>query len=125
MIFKRNYFLAFLLLVLIEILIAQTKGFIRHTFGDFLVVILLYCLVKTFLNIPSKTIAIGVLVFAFSVEFLQLTPFLSSVGLQHNKWARILFGATFSVGDLCAYTLGILTVFIIEKQCMINGYSSR
>ena len=113
--FNLKDFLIFLLLLFIEVLIANTSGFIRHTFGDFLVVILLFYLVKTFINLSNRSIGFSVLIFAFVVEFLQLSPLLEYLGLQNNRFAVIVFGATFSFGDLLAYTLGITTALFIEK----------
>ena len=113
--FNRKHFLSFIFLLLLEIIIAQSSGFIRHTFGDFLVVILLFYLVKAFFNFSNKTIGIIVLIFAYVVEFLQLTPLLEFLGLENNRLAIIIFGATFSIGDLVAYTLGIVTVLLLEK----------
>jgi len=113
--FYQKHFLTFIFLLLLEIIIAQTSGFIRHTFGDFLVVILLFYLVKAFFNFSNKTIGIIVLIFAYVVEFLQLTPLLEFLGLENHRLAVIIFGATFSIGDLVAYTLGIVTVLLLEK----------
>ncbi|MFT7899703.1 DUF2809 domain-containing protein [Tenacibaculum ascidiaceicola] len=113
--FNQKHFLTFIFLLLLEIIIAQTSGFIRHTFGDFLVVILLFYLVKAFFNFSSKTIGIIVLIFAYAVEFLQLTPLLEFLGLENNRLAVIIFGATFSFVDLVAYILGIVTVLLLEK----------
>ncbi|MEE3999569.1 DUF2809 domain-containing protein [Tenacibaculum sp. FZY0031] len=113
--FNRKHFLTFIFLLLLEIIIAQSSGFIRHTFGDFLVVILLFYLVKAFFYLSNKTVAVSVLIFAYIVEFLQLTPLLEFLGLENNRLAVIVFGATFSIGDLVAYTLGIVTVLLLEK----------
>jgi len=85
--FNINYFLAFILLVFTEILITQTKGFIRHTFGDFLAVLGVYCFVKSFFKITPIKLGIGVLVFWFIIEFLQLTSFLKITGLSQNRIA--------------------------------------
>ena len=113
--FSLKNFLVFAFLLLLEIAIAQTSGFIRHTFGDFLVVILLFYLVKTFFNLSNKTVVISVLMFAYILEFLQLTPLLEFLGLENNRLAIIIFGATFSIGDLIAYTLGVGTILLLEK----------
>lgn len=69
--FNRNYFIAFILLLVIEVLIAAflNDGFIRHTMGDFLVVILLYCFFKSFLKTNSIAVAIVTLAIAFTIEF--------------------------------------------------------
>lgn len=91
-------------------------GFIRHTVGDFLVVIMLYCLLKSFLIIKPMQSALIVLIIAFIVEFMQLTSFLEWFNLQDNNMAKIIFGSTFHVSDLVAYTLGIITTLIIENK---------
>lgn len=116
--FNKNYGIAFLLLFLIEvaIVVCFKEGFIRHTFGDFLVVILLYCFFKSFLKGSTLTIAIATLGIAYSIEFLQRTVFLRYLGLEHNQWANLVFGNSFSVQDLIAYTLGIAVTLFIERN---------
>lgn len=118
MTFKKTYFALFLILLLIEICIAYflKTGFIRHTFGDFLVVILLYCFLRSFVNIKPIAIALFVLFVSFLIEFLQLTSFLEWLNLQDNYLAKTILGCTFHVSDLVAYTLGIITVIIIENK---------
>lgn len=91
------------------------NGFIRHTFGDFLVVILLYCFVKSFLNLNPKITGIIVLIIAFSIEFLQLSNLLEFLNLQNSHTAKLILGSTFQVTDLVAYTLGIIAVLIFEN----------
>ena len=115
--FNTNYFTAFILLFLIEVAIAYylKTGFIRHTFGDFLVVILVYCFFKIFLKGRSLIIAMATLGIAYAIEFLQLTDFLKHLGLERNKWAALLLGNSFSVQDLVAYTLGVATIYFVEK----------
>jgi len=103
--FNKNYFIAFIILFLIEL----------ATFGDFLVVILLYCLFKSFIKFGIWPIAITTLGIAYGIEFLQLTDFLAYLGLGENKLANIIFGNSFSAQDLVAYTLGIITVLVLEK----------
>ncbi|WP_405380858.1 DUF2809 domain-containing protein [Maribacter sp. LLG6340-A2] len=114
--FNRIYFIYFLALLGIEILIAifLKSGFIRHTFGDYLVVILMFYFFKAFWNVNDITIGIVTLLIAFTTEFLQLTKMLSYLGLEHSKWANLIFGNYFSIQDLLAYTLGILTVTSLD-----------
>lgn len=114
--FNLKNFIIFLLIFISEICIAKTSGFIRHTFGDYLVVILLYYLVKSFFDIHYKKLAVGVLLFSFLVELLQAINFIELLDLKHNKIARLIIGTTFSLGDLVAYTLGIITILAIEKH---------
>jgi hypothetical protein len=103
-------------LLIIEGLIAMylKSGFIRHTFGDFLVVILMYCFFKSFIPDNHFKIALSVLAFAFIIEFLQLVNILSMLNLQNNHLIKLILGSTFQISDLVAYTLGIITVLIAE-----------
>lgn len=115
--FNLPYFIAFLILFVIEALIAIyfKDGFIRHTFGDYLVVILLYCFFKSFIKDKSYQIALVVFIISYTVEFLQLFNLLEFLHLQNNSLAKIMLGSTFHISDLIAYTLGIITVLIFEN----------
>ena len=119
-IFKFSPFYAFstLLLFITEVLIALFvhDQFIRPYIGDFLVVILIYCFVKSFLNTPVVPTALGVLVFAYIVELLQYFRIVELLGLQHSRAARIIIGSSFEWQDILAYTLGILMVVLVEKR---------
>jgi hypothetical protein len=88
---------------------------IRPFGGDFLVVILLYCLVKSFINFPVLLTAGWVLVFAYAIEISQYFHLISMLGLQRSKLATLLLGTSFSYIDLLTYTLGILLVIIVEN----------
>ena len=119
-IFKFSPFYAFstLLLFITEVLIALFvhDQFIRPYIGDFLVVILIYCFVKSFLNTPVVPTALGVLVFAYIVELLQYFRIVELLGLQHSRAARIIIGSSFEWQDILAYTLGVLAVVLVEKR---------
>ena len=116
--YNRSYLGIALLLLAVEISIATylTSGFIRHTFGDYLVVILVYCVIRGFTNLNVKISAILSLCIAFGVEFLQLTSLLQCLQLQQNTLARVVLGTQFSISDLVAYSLGIASVLIIEYR---------
>ena len=115
--FNKTYFLLALLLLAIEFLIGfyAHDAIIRPYGGDFLVVILLYCFVKSFIDLSVLPVAGGVLLFAYAVEVSQYFHLVSLLGLENSKVAKILLGTTFSVIDLLLYTLGILLVIIIES----------
>mgnify|MGYP000874246776 CR=1 FL=1 len=106
--FSLKYFLLFVFIFIIEVLIAKflTDQFIRPFVGDVLVVILIYCFFKSFLNFPSKNIAFGVLIFACCVEFLQLFHLVKLLHLEHNKIMRIAIGSVFNFKDIIAYCIG-------------------
>ena len=115
--FNRNYFILTILLFLIETAIALYlhDNFIRPYFGDFLVVILLYCFVKSFVNVSVWVAAGLVLLFSFAIEIAQYFNAVEKLGLQHYKIATVVLGNSFAWMDLLAYILGILTVISIEK----------
>ncbi|WP_203258986.1 ribosomal maturation YjgA family protein [Hyunsoonleella ulvae] len=112
-----------ILLFLTEVLIAifLKTGFIRHTFGDFLVVILIYCFFKSFFKIDSKILAIAVLLFALCIELLQLINILSLLDMADNYSAKLLLGSTFQFTDLVAYALGIITILLVDLKFISNG----
>jgi Protein of unknown function (DUF2809) len=118
--FNRNYFTLAILLFITEVLIALFihDSFVRPYLGDVLVVILLYCLVRSFLNLPVFAVCLGVLFFAYTIEFLQYVNIVELLGLERSTFARIILGTSFSVPDLVAYTVGILIVLLVEKTVL-------
>jgi hypothetical protein len=114
--FHKNYFILAILLFITEILIARYlhDNIIRPYGGDFLVVMLIYCMVKTFLNTSIVPTAIAVLLFAYVVEILQYFRLIALLGLQHSRLACIIFGTSFSWTDILCYTLGIAVVIAVE-----------
>ena len=116
--FNSKYLIASIVLLAIEILIAiyVKDRFIRPYVGDFLVVILLYTMIRTIWNGRVKSVAYSVLVFSFLLEFLQYFKLVDMLGLGHIKLARILIGTSFAWEDLVAYFLGIMTVLWLEGE---------
>ena len=117
--FNQKYLAIAVLLFLIEILIALFvhDKFVRPYFGDYLVVILIYCFLKSFVNLSVWSAALIVLVFSFTVEIGQYFNMIGLLGLQHSAFARTVIGNSFAWIDLMAYVAGILSVVIIEKVC--------
>ncbi|MEM6514755.1 MAG: DUF2809 domain-containing protein [Bacteroidota bacterium] len=116
-----KYAIATMLLLATEISIAifLKTGFIRHTFGDVLVVILVFCFLRSFFpksKISTITLSISVLLFAFAVEFAQLLNLLDSIGLRDNQLAIIALGSTFHYSDLIAYCIGIAIIYLIDLK---------
>src|SRR5579862_8748016 len=100
--FHLIYFLLALLFLVTEIVIALYlhDTLIRPYGGDFFVVILLYCLIKSFIHLPVLLTAGWVLVFAYTVEISQYFHLISLLSLQHSKAATILLGTSFSFIDM-------------------------
>jgi len=125
--FNKVYFILTLVILLIEILIARFAHdqIIRPYFGDFLVVILIYCFVKSFLNTPVIATSIGVLIFAYLVETMQYFHIVNKLGLQDSPIARTIIGTSFEWIDIIAYTCGITFVIWLEmtisKKKVIPG----
>ena len=115
--FNRHYFIIAIIILLVEILIAFFihDAIIRPYIGDFLVVILIYCFVKSFLNTPVWSTALTVLLFSYAVEISQYFHIINKLGLQHSKLARIIMGTSFGWTDLVMYTAGIGVVVFIES----------
>lgn len=122
--FNKTYFTFTVLLFLVETLIALFvhDQLIRPYFGDVLIVILIYCFLKSFLNFSVWTTAIIVFCFSFFVEFTQYLDLIGKLGLEHSGIAKAILGNSFSYLDLFAYTTGILVVLIFEKIYSKNPY---
>lgn len=71
--FNRNYFGLAVFIFIVEVLIALFvhDNFIRPYIGDVLVVILIYCFLKSFLSLSVLPLATFVLTFSFTIELLQ------------------------------------------------------
>ncbi len=116
--FDRRYFQLTLILFAIEVFIAVfiRDRFIRPFVGDVLVVILLYCSVKSFVNQSTSKVAFAVLIFAVAIEVLQYFQLVDRLGLHDNQFARIVLGSTFDWMDLVAYTIGTIVIVGLERQ---------
>ena len=107
---RLNYFLGFVVLLIIEILIAKfvRDDFIRPYGGDFLVVILIYCFLMAISDISVLKGLLIVLIFAFAIEFFQIINIVKVMQYQPPEPVMIILGSSFSVWDLLAYSLGII-----------------
>ena len=116
--FQLKYFIPAAILFLIEVLIALFvhDNFIRPFVGDVLVVILIYCFIKSFFNLPVIITAIAVLLFSYLIEVLQYFNIVKILGLQNSNVARVVIGTSFEWTDLIAYTLGIALVILLDKN---------
>ena len=115
--FNKGYFGLTVALFLIEVLIAiyVHDDFIRPYFGDFLVVILMYCFLRTFTNPGVKATVLAVLLFSYLIEVLQYLNFVEWIGLGNSEIARTLIGTSFAWMDLVAYTAGCVAILWFER----------
>jgi hypothetical protein len=112
-----KYLCAFLVILTVEVLIALfTKdNFIREHLGDVLVVVLIYCFIKTFIRSEIKLLWLYIFLFAALVEIGQYYNFVDMIGLGDNRLARIIFGTTFDVNDIICYLVGCVGIWIFER----------
>ncbi|UII19142.1 ribosomal maturation YjgA family protein [Fulvivirga ligni] len=116
--FQFKYALLAIAIFLIEVVIALYvhDRIVRPYIGDYLVVMLIYCFLKSFLDVPATKLAIGVLLFSYFVEFMQYIGLVDILGLRGNRLAVIVIGVSFEWVDMLAYTLGVLTIIFIEHK---------
>lgn len=115
--FSARYFLLAVFLFIIEVLIAcyLHDEFVRPYVGDFLVVILIYSFVCSFLQAPVLPVAMGVLLFAYLVETGQYFHLVNRLGLEHSRLANVILGNYFTWNDMICYTLGIGVILLVHK----------
>jgi len=115
--FNLKYFGFAVFLFLIETYIALfvNDAIIRPYVGDVLVVILIYCFVKSVLDVQVLPTVIGVLAFSFLIEFLQYLNFVDTLGLSKNRLANTVLGNSFAWEDVLCYFIGAILIIILEK----------
>lgn len=123
--FNKRYFALTILLFVVEVLIALfvRDRFVRPYVGDVLVVMLIYCFVKTFMNLPITSVAMFVLVFAFTIEFFQYIHIVERLGLEKSALARTVIGTSFAWADIVAYIAGFVLIVITETYREKNASS--
>ena len=111
-----KYAVAFILLVLTEVFIALYvhDNFIRPYIGDILVVMVIYCAVRTVFPIKIKLLPLWVFLFAVFVEFLQYIGIVNILGLSENAFFRILIGSVFDWKDIMCYGTGCIILAVYE-----------
>lgn len=116
--FNSKYFTMAIVLLLVEIFIGVfvRDSFIRPFGGDVLVVILIYCLVKSFLRVPTTKTAIAVFGFACLVEGLQYFQIVDRLGLRKYPLLAIIIGTSFAWEDILAYASGCVIVLWWEAK---------
>ena len=112
--FNKYYALLAVLLFGVELVIALWvhDTLIRPFIGDVLVVMFLFCLLRTVIQINNQCLILGVLIFSYAVEIGQYFQLAQWLGLAQYPIARIVIGSTFDGMDLVAYTLGALLLSV-------------
>lgn len=115
---KLQHLLIAVFVFITEILIATTfahTGFIRPFLGDYLVVILLYHLLKSARDIRPLKLAFSVFVFACLVETAQYFRLADVLGFTRGSVMSIIIGNSFSWADILMYLLGGVTSYSLDR----------
>ncbi|WP_158841347.1 DUF2809 domain-containing protein [Polaribacter sp. L3A8] len=72
-------------------------------------------MIKSIVSISIEKAILITFIIAFSIEFLQLSDLQNNFPSAYSKTLKIILGTSFSIGDLIAYTLGVITILIFEK----------
>lgn len=114
---RLGYAIAFLVLLITEILIALfvRDDFIRPYGGDILVTVLICAAVRIAFPTGIRFLPLWVFLFAAAVEIGQYFDFVTLLGLGNIAFFRILLGSTFSVADLLCYAAGCVLFLLGEK----------
>lgn len=116
-VFTPKYLFLTTILFLTEVSIALfiEDTLIRPFVGDVLVICLIYCFLRLFLNINCWKAAFGVLLFAFTIEILQYFDYVKLLDLEKNRVFSVALGRTFEIMDFAAYFAGFLLIILTEK----------
>ena len=108
--------IAFVVLFVIEVIIAVfiKNKFIRAYVGDAIVVVLIYCFIKSFIRNEIKLLWLYIFIFAVLVEIGQYFNLVDLIGLGGNKLARIIIGTSFSFWDIVCYFVGCVGIWLFE-----------
>jgi hypothetical protein len=123
--FYPKYFYTTILLFLVEVFIGVFvhDSFIRPFGGDVLVVILIYCFIKSFWKIRPNVAIAAVFIFACIVEWLQYLNIIDILGIRQYKLIVIILGSSFDWNDILAYFTGSAIVWWWENKFMGNSRS--
>lgn len=110
---KTNLFLAILhfLICLIIVKVFRYSGFIRGFLGDVFFMGLMFYSLKAIYDFNKEKLLLNLLFLAYIVEISQYFKILEYFNLSNNAFLKLLFGATFDVMDLVAYTIGTFFVW--------------
>jgi len=117
---SKKHLCIFIVVFIIEAIIAVfiQDNFVRPYLGDVLVVVLIYCLIKTFVRNEIKLLPLYIFIFAALVEISQYFNLAKLLGLNDYKIVRIIIGSTFDIKDIACYLVGCVGLFLYE-----NAYS--
>lgn len=121
-----KFLLAFVCLLAIETLIALfvRDQWIRPFVGDILVVILIYCLIKTFVARRVDWLPAYIFLFAVLVEISQYFNLAQLLQIEDNRFATTIIGSTFDWKDILCYFIGCLILTVFHQNMLCKGKSN-
>jgi hypothetical protein len=116
--FNPSSFTLFAILFAMVVIIAIffQDDWIRPLLGDVLIVMVIAYFIHAFIAVPLRAIAIGTLIFAYSIELLQFFNLIDILGWRNSQLAHLTIGSTFDWRDLVAYTIGIVIVLLTTNR---------
>lgn len=113
-----KYIVAFLVLLIIEIIIALyvNDAVVRPYIGDVLVVILMYAMIRGVIKKSIKFLPLYLFLVASTVEFAQYFRIVDMLHLQNNKVISTIIGTSFDIKDIVCYLIATEILIIWEKK---------
>ena len=110
------YAAATLILLAVEVLIALFvhDDFIRPYIGDVLAVIVVYTFIRIIIPEKCALLPLFVFIFAVGVEILQYFDLITLLGIENNRFLRILLGSVFDLKDIMCYAIGCALLGVYE-----------
>ena len=110
------YAAATLILLAVEVLIALFvhDDFIRPYMGDVLAVIVVYTFIRIIIPEKCALLPLFVFIFAVGVEVLQYFDLITLLGIENNRFLRILLGSVFDLKDIMCYAIGCALLGVYE-----------
>lgn len=112
-----KYIYVFLILLITETIIALfvNDNIIRPYFGDVLIVVLIYTLIRGIIPKSIKFLPVYLFLFALAVELAQYFCIVDILSLKNNKVISTIIGTTFDLKDILCYLIGTVILIIWEK----------
>lgn len=110
------YAAATLIFLAVEVFIALFvhDDFVRPYIGDVLVVIVVYTIVRIIVPEKCALLPLFVFIFAVGVEVLQYFDLVTLLGLENNRFLKILLGSVFDLKDIMCYAIGCALLGLYE-----------
>jgi hypothetical protein len=81
-----------------------------------LVVILVYSFTRIFIPEKCRLLPVYVFLFAAGVEVLQYFKLVHVLGLEDNRFLRMVLGSVFDLKDIACYGAGCILLEVFERK---------